>query len=226
MDKVMAMSEISATVSKRSQASETLRVPLDLAAFLVDHVPARARRTIPKGGIVYRQGEQGTYLFVVLSGRVAISMFRADGQEFLIDIVGKGALCGEGAVFDEQPRFSTASAIETCEVLMISGAMLCELMAAHPKLSLLVVKTIALKQRTLASRVVQVSQASPEIRITNLLSQISNPEQRAVALTHQQIASLIGASRVTVTRALQRLQRDGTLRCERGRYELMTGVLS
>jgi CRP/FNR family transcriptional regulator, cyclic AMP receptor protein len=80
---------------------------------------------------------------------------------------------------------------------------------------------MSLKQRTLASRLVQVAQASPEARITELLAQISSPDAPAIVLTHQQIADLIGASRITVTRAMQRLRRQGAVRCKRGQYELV-----
>jgi CRP-like cAMP-binding protein len=66
-----------------------------------------------------------------------------------------------------------------------------------------------------------VTQASPEGRITELLSQITTPESPTIVLTHQQIANLIGASRITVTRAMQKLRRDGAVRCKRGSYELV-----
>ena len=95
---------------------------------------------------------------------------------------------------------------------MIPAADFCKLMSTHAVLSPLVVQTIALKQRTLAIRLAQVTQASPEVRITELLSQITTPDAPTIVLTHQQIANLIGASRITVTRAMQKLRRDGAVR--------------
>jgi len=206
---------------RRPEASETLRVPNTLLTFLVQHAPTGAIRRIPRGGTVYRQGEPGTHIFVVTDGRVGISMLRPDGQEFLLDIVGAGALCGEGAAFDGLPRFSSARALEPSEVLTISASRLCELMAKHSELALIVAHTIALKQRTLANRLAQVTQASPELRIKELLAQIPSPENATIRLTHDQIANLIGASRVTVTRAFRRLRKDGTLRCRRGQVQLL-----
>jgi CRP-like cAMP-binding protein len=130
-------------------------------------------------------------------------------------------LCGEGAAFDRLPRFSAASALENSEVLAIPAGDFCGFMSSHAELATAVVQTIALKQRMLASRLLQVTQTSPEVRITELLSQITMPEQPAIVLTHQQIANLIGASRITVTRAMQKLRRDGAVRCKRGQYELV-----
>lgn len=211
----------SSTVGRRAEVSETLRVPSAMLTRLFEIAPTLTRRKFAKGGSLYRQGETGTNVYIVVSGRIGIAMLGAAGQELMIDIVGAGALCGEGAAFDGLPRFSSASALEASEVLIVPVAEFCKLMSADVELAALIAQNIALKQRTLASRLVQVAQASPEARITELLSQISFPDSPAIMLTHQQIANLIGASRITVTRAMQKLRREGTVRCKRGRYELV-----
>lgn len=205
----------------RAEVSETLRVPLAMLTRLVEIAPSLVRRKYARGGALYLQGESGSHIYVIVSGRVGITMLGAGGQELMIDILGDGALCGEGAAFDGLPRFSSASALEPCEVLVIPVAEFCRLMSSDVELATLIAQAIALKQRMLASRLVQVAQASPEARITELLSQISFPDSPAVVLTHQQIANLIGASRITVTRAMQKLRREGAVRCKRGRYELV-----
>ncbi len=216
-----ASSFMPSMVGARREVSETLRVPSAMLDRLRKVAPSLPCRKIAKGRAVYRQGEVSDQVFVVVSGRIGITMLRAGGQELLIDIVGAGTLCGEAAAFDGMPRFSSANALEPSEVLAIAAGDFCKLMAADAELAALIVQTIALKQRTLASRLVQVAQASPEVRITELLSQITLPDSPAIILTHQQIANLIGASRITVTRAMQKLRREGAVRCKRGQYELV-----
>jgi CRP-like cAMP-binding protein len=217
----MSDAALSSAASRRPEVSETLRVPSAMLARLIETAPSLARRKITKGGALYRQGEVGSSVYVVVSGRVGITMLGAGGQELMIDIVGAGALCGEGAAFDGLPRFSSASALEPSEVIVVPVTEFCKLMSADVELAALIAQTIALKQRTLANRLVQVAQSSPEARITELLSQISFPDSPAIVLTHQQIANLIGASRITVTRAMQKLRREGAVRCKRGSYELV-----
>lgn len=204
----------------RSEVSETLRVPRSMLERLTEIAPHLSRRRIAKGQSIYRQGEAATHAYVVVSGRLGITMIGRAGQELLVDIVGPGALCGEGAAFDSLPRFSSASAIETAEILPIPGDELLKLIAADAKLASFLTHATALKQRTLAARLVQLTLASPEDRITELLSQITLPDSPEVQLTHQQIANLIGASRVTVTRAMQKLRRAGAISCRRGRCRL------
>lgn len=219
----MSQVDVISQAALRPGVSETLRVPSAMLAYLLKLTPALVRRKFVKGRALYRQDEVSDQVFVVVSGRVGVTMLRSDGQELLIDIVGPGALCGEGAAFDGLPRFSSANAMEDCEALVIPATDFCKLMSSHAELAPLVVQTLALKQRMLATRLGQVTQASPEVRITELLSQITAPDSPTIVLTHQQIANLIGASRITVTRAMQKLRRDGAVRCRRGHYELVRG---
>jgi len=93
--------------------------------------------------------------------------------------------------------------------MVIPVAEFCKLMSSDVELATLIAQAIALKQRMLASRLVQVAQASPEARITELLSQISFPDSPAIVLTHQQIASRVGASREMVSRLLKDLEKGG-----------------
>lgn len=223
---VQADAQSRAASVARPEVRETLRVPVAMLTYLLEAMPGFPRRKIGKGQALYSQGERDHQVFVVLSGRIGITMLRPDGQEFLIDIVGVGALCGEGAAFDGLPRFSNATALEPAEVLVIPAVDFCNLMAADAKFATSVVHTIALKQRMLACRLAQVTHASPEVRITELLQQITGPESPTIVLTHQQIANLIGASRITVTRAMQKLRRDGAILCRRGHYRLVREVLA
>ena len=219
----MSQVDVISQAALRPGVSETLRVPSAMLAYLLKLTPALVRRKFVLGRALYRQDVVSDQVFVVVSGRVGVTMLRSDGQELLIDIVGPGALCGEGAAFDGLPRFSSANAMEDCEALVIPATDFCKLMSSHAELAPLVVQTLALKQRMLATRLGQVTQASPEVRITELLSQITAPDSPTIVLTHQQIANLIGASRITVTRAMQKLRRDGAVRCRRGHYELVRG---
>lgn len=208
----------------RAGVTETLRVPADLLSFCQQYLPASARIRLRKGEVLYRQGERAASIAVVEAGRLSVTMIRPDGQQFLIDIVGRGAMCGEAAVFDDEPRFSTAVAIEASTVIVMSRDDAFRLMSAHPELPPLILRTAAMKQRVLACRLSQIAQLPPEQRITELLSQITGPTRPQAFLTHDQIGELIGASRVTVTRAVQRLRRAGSLRTSRGGLELVMGA--
>lgn len=192
-----------------------------MLVHLLENAPNIRRRTIRRGTMLYAQGEAATTIYVILTGQVSMGMLNSDGQEVLIDIVGTGVICGEGAAFDGMPHFSTACALEDSEVLAVPVHQLREMMLENKEFFSMVMSTIAMKQRMLATRLAQGAHPSADARITQLLAQISQAEGPTVKLTHQQIGNLIGASRVTVTRAVQRLRRCGSIYYERGQYKVI-----
>src|ERR1700754_2580441 len=125
---------LSRAASSRPEVSETLRVPFLMLTQLLKVVSPLRRKKVAKGQMLYRQGEISDRVYVVVSGRIGIAMVRPHGLEFLIDIVGAGALCGEGAAFDGLPRFSSASALEPSEVMEIAAAEFCSLMSSDAAL--------------------------------------------------------------------------------------------
>jgi CRP-like cAMP-binding protein len=80
-------------------------------------------------------------------------------------------------------------------------------------------RIVALKQRILASRIQYLALPRPEMRIGELLGRLADlyGEKRengtliSIPLTHEQIAAMTGATRVTVTRALKRLTTLGAI---------------
>jgi CRP-like cAMP-binding protein len=66
--------------------------------------------------VVFREGEMGDALFVIVRGRIEI----ASGGERLAEL-GPGEAFGEMAVLDEVPRSATATAAEETEVLRIGS---------------------------------------------------------------------------------------------------------
>jgi CRP/FNR family cyclic AMP-dependent transcriptional regulator len=138
--------------------------------------------------------------------------------------MGPNALCGEGAAFDGLPRFSTAVAVEATEALEFDTSRLVSLMREDPEFALALLRLTSLKQRILALRLEHLVSNDPEERILELLSRLSkmfavdHERGRKILtyLTHEQIASMTGTSRVTVTRTLGRLRDKGKLYVEDG----------
>jgi len=211
---------------QKPSTSLTLGATADLILRCMQTPHPGPRTHIPQGSVLYAQGDPSETIFLVVDGLVKISMINRDGQEIIIDIVGAGALCGEGAVFDGLPRFSSATTLSGTEVIRLTRTGLRERMAADRELGDLIMTRIALKQRQLAIRLQNVTTSSPETRISELFGYIvrnslgPRADDVRIELTHEQIASLIGASRVTVTRALQRLSKSGRIRTDRGRIVL------
>ena len=202
----------------------TWRMTDALAAKLQSFEGKVRLRRFAKGEQLYRQDEVNTCFYFVKSGLVQVSIFRRDGTEVVLENMGPNALCGEGAAFDGLPRFSTAVAVEATEALEFDIARLESLMREDPEFALALLRLTSLKQRILALRLEHLVSNDPEERILELLGRLSkmfavdHERGRKILthLTHEQIASMTGTSRVTVTRTLGRLRDKGMLSVEDG----------
>jgi len=202
----------------------TWRMTDSLAAKLLSCEGKVRLRRFAEGERLYRQGEVSSCFYFVKSGLVQVSIFRQDGTEVVLENMGPNALCGEGAAFDGLPRFSSAVAVERTEALEFDAARFEPLLRGDPELALAMLRLTSLKQRILAIRLEHLVSNNPEERILELLRRLSemfavdHERGRKILthLTHEQIASMTGTSRVTVTRTIGRLRDKGMLSVEDG----------
>ncbi len=202
--------------------AETWRLLEDKVGKALEKDPSATRIRFRKGEQVYEQGERSKHLYVVLSGRFRVAMARADGFELLLEIMGPGALMGEGPALDGEPRFASAMAMEDSELLRFAVSDLPAAIQRNPDLATSLLSVTASKQRNLANRLLALTMASPKSRIAEMLFRLSGSygvqqESHIVIetrLSHEQIAALVGVTRVTVTRAMQELTAAGILKVE------------
>ena len=177
------------------------------------------RRRFRRHQILYEQGTTSTRFYLVLSGLIQVSMVRVDGVEVVLEYMGPGTLCGEGAAFDRQPRFSSASAVEDSEVIEFDTLQIDNVFRQRPEFAAALLRVTSLKQRVLAVRLEHMASRRPEVRIMDLLQRLQEMfavdygggRLLATHITHEQIASMTGTSRVTVTRAMRWLRDKGQI---------------
>lgn len=77
--------------------------------------------------IVFDQGEEGQALYLITSGRVAIS--RSNGKDFeVVAELGPGSVFGDLALLDDSPRNAQARAMENCQLAVFFRADFLSLM--------------------------------------------------------------------------------------------------
>lgn len=203
----------------KSGSAETWRLDGAVAGPLIRAAHLGRRRSFRKGEFLYRQDEVDTSFFFILQGRVQVSMLREDGAEFVLEVMGQWALCGEGAAFDGLPRFSSAVALEPVEAVAFDARGMESLFRETPELATALLRIAGMKQRVIGVRAQYLATQKPEKRIAELLTRLADLYGQdagdgvviGISLTHEQIAAMTGASRVTVTRTLTRLKDEGVI---------------
>lgn len=197
----------------------TWRLDKELREMIRDHLEAGVRRRFRKNDALYLQGTVSTKFYYVERGMAQVSIVRFDGTEMLLEFMGPHTILGEGAAFDNLPRFSSAFAVEDTQAIEFDANQLHDVFRSHPEFASALLRVTSLKQRILAIRLEHLVSREPEERIMELFHRLESmfsvdePAGRTLVtkLTHEEIAAMTGTSRVTVTRTIQRLRDQGQI---------------
>ncbi len=98
-------------------------VKKELIQYLVENAPVR---TLIKGDCLFREGDTSQCMYIIISGRIAVSK-AWQSTDYLLKELVQGDCVGEMALFDLFPRSAAAVALESTSVMEISSSMLLNL---------------------------------------------------------------------------------------------------
>jgi CRP-like cAMP-binding protein len=87
------------------------------------------------GAVLFREGEHGDKLYVILEGKVRISRQVAGMGEEALAVLAAGSAFGEMALIDDVPRSADAIVHERCRLLVISKEAMQDLLFIHKDLA-------------------------------------------------------------------------------------------
>ena len=85
-----------------------------------------------EGDYIFRLGDAGHSLYIVLNGRVQVYVENTEGDKIVLAENEPGDVFGEISLLDGGPRTATAVAIENTEMLRLDRESLQELVTTHP----------------------------------------------------------------------------------------------
>jgi len=94
------------------------------------------RRLFRKGDCIFREGDRGEEMFIVLSGSIDATVSQADGTQRKLYAFGPGRFFGEMAVIESAPRSATCIAAEDSNLLVLQGIDFYRLVFEHPMIAL------------------------------------------------------------------------------------------
>lgn len=115
-------------------------------------------RKLSVGEILFREGDPSDAMYVVKSGRIAITKSKGSGEIILAE-KKKGEMLGEMAFFDNKPRSAGAKAITECEVISLPFSSLYAQFKTFPEWLKAVVKTVNAHLRDANARIKNLEQA-------------------------------------------------------------------
>jgi CRP/FNR family transcriptional regulator len=170
---------------------------------------------------LFMQGEEPAGVFLICAGRVKVSTSSSEGRTLILQIAGPGDLLGITAAVGGEPHAASAEALDPCHVKFVKRADFLELTRSWGAVSFRVVQILC-GSNDLANnhaRLLGLAEPAAE-RLARFLVEWcrrdGRPSERGthltLALTHEEIGQLIGASRETVSRTLSRFRRERLIR--------------
>ena len=186
---------------------------------------------ISKGGILFKEGDSGEHVYVIVEGKLKLGTSSGDGRENLLSILGPGEMFGELSLFDPGPRTSAATAVTDAKLLSLSHEKLIPWLRENSDVSLQLLARLAQRLRRTNEAVGDLVFSDVPGRVAKALIDLGErfgketPEGLFVQheLTQEELAQLVGASRETVNKALADFAGRGWLRLD-GRAVLITDL--
>jgi CRP/FNR family cyclic AMP-dependent transcriptional regulator len=179
---------------------------------------------LPKRATFFDQGDANKVVFLIKTGRVRIARNTADGKEVTVAILGPGDMFGEDALFGGIERTTVATCMEETLICKAHADDLFALLAGNSALALNVAQMLNDRLSDASATIEDLAYAKISDRLVNLFERLAAEHGRQtpegtyldLRLTHQEIASIIGSTRETVSLEMNALVRSGQIKQEGG----------
>jgi CRP/FNR family transcriptional regulator, cyclic AMP receptor protein len=175
--------------------------------------------SFPAGAIIFMEGQPARGVYVLRQGRVKLLTTNSDGRTLILKIAKPGEALGLNSVITGRPYDLTAEILQPAELAFIPRVDFLKCITEHGDACLYFASHLSRDCQAAydLARAIGLCQSVPERLARFLLDWSTNGPATdgairvKLALTHEEIAQLIGASRETVTRTLSEFKRQRTI---------------
>jgi CRP/FNR family transcriptional regulator len=182
------------------------------------------RKRFARGERVFSAGDRPEFIYLLEAGHVKLVSVDEKGWERILNIFRPGDVFGE-ILFSVERRPFDAVAMDAARVAILPRATFLAFLQSSNQWGLNFIRMVSDRLFVAERDLAALSRTWTRPRLTHLLLKLADnlgePQGDGdlirVLVTHETLASMIGASRVRVTSTLNQLQREGLL-SRRGRF--------
>jgi CRP/FNR family transcriptional regulator len=170
----------------------------------------------PKGAVLFVEGQAPRGIFVLCKGRVKLSISSSDGKTLILKIAEAGEVLGLSATVSGKAYELTAETIDPCQVNFVKREDFLRFLRENADACFRVAEQLSEKYNSACHEIrnLGLSHSAAE-KLAKLLLEWTTKSGEAqkqeprlkLALTHEEIAQMIGTSRETVTRLFAELKK-------------------
>lgn len=206
----MSVTELFARVPLFASLTDSERAVIAEAATL---------RSCRRGERIVSQGEPGDAFFVVVRGRVSVSVSSPEGREVVLSTLGEGEHFGEMALLEDAPRSASVTTTERTDVVILTRAAFFSLLRRNFLLTRSLLLSLSSRLRHADSTIEGLASLDVKGRLARYFCDLAASRGRTAGggwvviyrPSQREIADTIGSSRETVSRTMAQLTRENLL---------------
>jgi CRP/FNR family cyclic AMP-dependent transcriptional regulator len=179
--------------------------------------------------LIWEPGDPASTVYLVRTGIVKVSKISDEGRELTLHFFTRDQLFGELSVISDTAHDTVAEAYEDTTLLAVGKDDFNRMLLRTPVLAMRMMRLVGERRQRLENRVENLLFRSAHARLASLFIELAQTfgvrDSRGVIinlkLTHKEIASLIGATRETVSFAILDLRKDNLIQTEGKRVILL-----
>src|SRR6476469_3295547 len=170
--------------------------------------------------MIFSRGDPGREIYLVLEGRIRLSILSSDGRELSFAHAGPGSVFGEIATLDGGERTAGATAISKVQAMALPQRAMLDLIENNPKVATAAIRFLCTRLRETDQRLEAIALHRIEVRLARLMLsalKLQSPVAEGknvpldLGMSQGELALLIGASRPKVNIALTMLEDMGAI---------------
>jgi CRP-like cAMP-binding protein len=172
-----------------------------------------------------RQGDEGDSLVIILEGVARVSMVTPNGREIILDYAEPGAVLGEIALLDGEPRTASVTAMWEGRFLRLSRAAFEGFIERHPKVAIRLLREMARRLRQTDTTIESDRAFTTAPRLARYLKRLTDQKIHGAKLTRDlsqsELGNFVGISRENINRQLSIWATEGVIELSQGKIRII-----
>jgi CRP/FNR family transcriptional regulator/CRP/FNR family cyclic AMP-dependent transcriptional regulator len=169
---------------------------------------------------IVNRGDCSDRFFLINEGRVKVVIYTEDGEEVILGTLTKGEYFGEMGLLDGEPRSASVIALELTQTLSIDRSQFLTFLREVPAATMNIFRALCERLRFADRRIEDLATLDLSGRLIRVMEELADKMGQHIDgglaipqhITHQELASMVGATRARVTKTLTFLCKKGIVR--------------
>jgi CRP-like cAMP-binding protein len=174
------------------------------------------RKSLRKDEVLFRQGDEGAALYIILQGRIKISVSRRMDRVTLA-VLGQGEFLGEMALLDGLPRSADAVAMEDSQLYFLSRKDFLSFLSHHGNAAHAILASLSMRLRKTDDQLAEMCFLNLSTRLARQLVELADrqsiaendPSECRLETSQRELGDILGVSRESINKELKSLREQG-----------------